>query len=89
LLRGLLFGPNGEKYSPTFTKKASGKRYRYYYPQSDKKYGYGLNWPISVHSGRLTAPIPLRIDGERLFRIVQPLPRMPYRPTFRCAMYAR
>ncbi|CAJ3061813.1 resolvase domain-containing protein [Burkholderia pseudomallei] len=41
LLRGLLFGPNGEKYYPTFTKKASGKRYRYYYPQSDKKYGFG------------------------------------------------
>ncbi|WP_416268596.1 recombinase family protein [Burkholderia cepacia] len=41
LLRGLLFGPDDEKYYPTFTKKASGKRYRYYYPQSDKKYGYG------------------------------------------------
>ncbi len=40
LLRGLLFGTNGEKYHVTFTTKSSGKRYRYYIPLADKKYGY-------------------------------------------------
>ena len=40
LLRGLLFGANGEKYHVTFSQKASGKRYRYYVPQTDRKYGY-------------------------------------------------
>ena len=43
LLRGLLFGANGEKYHVTFSQKPSGKRYRYYVPQADKKYGYGAS----------------------------------------------
>lgn len=43
LLRGLLYGPNGEKYHITFSKKPSGKKYRYYIPKADQKYGYGTS----------------------------------------------
>jgi len=40
LLRGLLYDMNGVKYHVTFSTKASGKRYRYYIPKVDKRYGY-------------------------------------------------
>ena len=40
LLRGLLFGPNGEKYHITFSKKPSGKKYRYYIPKADARFGH-------------------------------------------------
>lgn len=43
ILRGLLFAPNGDRMLPTATKKKSGKRYRYYLPYSDKKFGRGSN----------------------------------------------
>ena len=43
LLRGLLFGTNGEKYHPTFSTKPSGKRYGYYIPKADQKYGHGTS----------------------------------------------
>ena len=43
LLRGLLFGPNGEKYYPTFSCKPSGKRYSYYQAKSDRKFGHGTS----------------------------------------------
>ena len=41
LLRGLLCGANGEKYHITFSTKPSGKRYRYYIPKADRRYGSG------------------------------------------------
>lgn len=41
LLRGLLYGSNGEKYHITFSKKPSGKKYRYYIPKADRRYGGG------------------------------------------------
>jgi len=40
LLRGLLYDMNGVKYHITFSTKPSGKRYRYYMPKADAKYGY-------------------------------------------------
>ncbi len=43
LLRGLLFAPNGDRMLPTATRKKNGKRYRYYLPYSDKKFGRGTN----------------------------------------------
>ncbi len=43
ILRGLLFAPNGDRMLPTATKKKTGKRYRYYLPYSDKKFGRGTN----------------------------------------------
>ncbi|EQD76220.1 site-specific integrase/recombinase protein, partial [mine drainage metagenome] len=43
LLRGLLFGANGEKYHITFSKKPSGKKYRYYIPKADQRYGSGTS----------------------------------------------
>lgn len=49
ILRGLLFAPNGDRMLPTATKKPSGKRYRYYLPSSDKKYGRGTN-PFGIVS---------------------------------------
>lgn len=39
LLRGLLYDENGVKYYPTFSTKSSGKRYRYYLPKADARYG--------------------------------------------------
>ncbi len=39
LLRGLLYGPDGERLVPTYTTKANGKRYAYYYPAQAKKFG--------------------------------------------------
>ena len=39
LLRGLLYDENGVKYYPTFSTKPSGKRYRYYLPKADARYG--------------------------------------------------
>ena len=41
LLRGLLFGADGQKYHITFSTKPSGKRYRYYIPTADRRYGKG------------------------------------------------
>ncbi len=38
LLRGILYGPSGEKMYPTFTNK-SGKRYHYYISRSEQKFG--------------------------------------------------
>ena len=43
ILRGLLFAPDGDRMLPTATRKKNGKRYRYYLPYSDKKYGRGTN----------------------------------------------
>ena len=43
LLRGLLYGPNGEKYHITFSTKPSGKKYRYYIPKADRRYGGGTS----------------------------------------------
>ena len=44
LLRGLLYGPNGERMLSTFAYgKSGGKRYHYYYPSTDKKYGHGTS----------------------------------------------
>jgi site-specific DNA recombinase len=43
LLRGLLFGANGEKYHITFSQKPSGKKYRYYIPKADRRYGHGAS----------------------------------------------
>jgi DNA invertase Pin-like site-specific DNA recombinase len=40
LLRGLMYGPDGCKYHITYSKKPSGKKYRYYIPKADKRYGY-------------------------------------------------
>jgi site-specific DNA recombinase len=40
LLRGLMYGPDGGKYHITYSKKPSGKKYRYYIPKADKRYGY-------------------------------------------------
>ena len=40
LLRGLLYGSNGEKYHITFSTKPSGKKYRYYMPKADARFGY-------------------------------------------------
>jgi hypothetical protein len=43
LLRGLLYGPNGERMLSTFAYgKSGGKRY-HYYPSTDKKYGHGTS----------------------------------------------
>ena len=41
LLRGLLFGANGEKFYVSYTKKSSGKKYRYYVPKADMRFGSG------------------------------------------------
>lgn len=43
LLRGLLYGANGEKYHITFSTKPSGKKYRYYIPKADRCYGRGTS----------------------------------------------
>ena len=40
LLRGLLYGPDGGKYHITYSKKPSGKKYRYYIAKADNRYGY-------------------------------------------------
>ncbi len=43
ILRGLLFAPDGDRMLPTATRKKSGKRYRYYIPYADKKFGRGTH----------------------------------------------
>lgn len=40
LLRGLLYDRNGTKYHITFSRKPSGKQYRYYIPKNDVRYGH-------------------------------------------------
>ena len=42
LLRGLLFGPNGERMAPTYTNK-KGQIYRYYVARAERRYGSGAN----------------------------------------------
>ena len=39
LLLGLFYTADGEKFQPAFTKKASGKRYRYYVPNRKVRFG--------------------------------------------------
>jgi hypothetical protein len=39
LLMGLLYAPNGEKFTPSFTCKPNGKRYRYYIPNRKISFG--------------------------------------------------
>jgi len=39
LLLGLFYTADGEKYQPAFTKKANGKRYRYYVPNRKVRFG--------------------------------------------------
>jgi site-specific DNA recombinase len=39
LLMGLLYAPNGEKFTPSFTCKPNGKRYRYYIPNRKVSFG--------------------------------------------------
>lgn len=41
LLRGLLYGSDGEKYYITFSKTPSDKKYRSYTPKADRRYGGG------------------------------------------------
>lgn len=36
---GLLYAPNGEKFTPSFTCKPNGKRYRYYIPNRKVSFG--------------------------------------------------
>ena len=43
LLRGLLYGPGGDKYHVTFTSNAAGKKYRYYVPKADRRFGSGAS----------------------------------------------
>ncbi|WIM07044.1 MAG: recombinase family protein [Candidatus Nitricoxidivorans perseverans] len=40
LLRGLLYDASGVKYHITFSTKPSGKRYRYYIPKKDVRFGH-------------------------------------------------
>lgn len=42
LLRGLLFGPNGERMAPTYTNK-KGLIYRYYVARAERRYGASAN----------------------------------------------
>jgi len=53
LLRGLLYGPNGEKYHITFSKKPSGKKYRYYIPKADQRYGGGSSATGMIPAGQI------------------------------------
>ena len=48
LLRGLLFGPDGAAMSPTNSRKASGKLYRYYISQTALKRGGGADCPVRM-----------------------------------------
>ena len=53
LLRGLLYGSNGEKYHITFSKKPSGKKYRYYIPKADQRYGGGTSASGMIPAGQI------------------------------------
>lgn len=55
ILRGLLFAPNGDRMLPSATQKKTGKRYRYYLPYSDKKFGRGTNPFGIVPAGQIEA----------------------------------
>ena len=43
LLRGLLYTVDGERLQPSFTQKANGKRYRYYVPRRNLRFGAGAS----------------------------------------------
>jgi DNA invertase Pin-like site-specific DNA recombinase len=65
LLKGLLFGPNGQAFSPTHTRK-NGKLYRYYISQSILKHGKGTCPVGRVPAGEIEAAV---IDQlRRVFR---------------------
>ena len=53
LLRGLLHGPNGERYHITFTQKPSGKRYRYYIPKADARFGHHSSATGMIPAGQI------------------------------------
>lgn len=53
LLRGLLFDSSGQKYHITFSTKASGKKYRYYIPLRDRKYGSGNSATGMIPAGQI------------------------------------
>lgn len=39
LLRGLLYAPSGERMYPTYSRKSTGQKYRYYVSKSEARYG--------------------------------------------------
>jgi DNA invertase Pin-like site-specific DNA recombinase len=56
LLTGLLYAPDGQRMLPTFTQKASGKRYRYYVPYLEKRQSAGATYdPTRPKIGPLPA----------------------------------
>ncbi|MEO7380263.1 MAG: recombinase family protein [Paracoccaceae bacterium] len=56
LLTGLLYAPDGQRMLPTFTQKASGKRYRYYVPYLEKRQSSGATYdPARPKIGPLPA----------------------------------
>jgi site-specific DNA recombinase len=63
LLRGLLYGANGEKYHITFSKKPSGKKYRYYIPKADRKYGYGTSATGMIPAGQIEEVVVNQLIG--------------------------
>ncbi|MCW7540665.1 recombinase family protein [Aquabacterium sp. A7-Y] len=57
LLRGLLYGPEGDRMIPTFTTKPGGKRYGYYYSMRDKKYGHGTSKLGAIPAAEIEAVV--------------------------------
>ena len=63
LLRGLLYGPNGEKYHITFSKKPSGKKYRYYIPKADRRYGGGSSATGMIPANQIEEVVVSQVIG--------------------------
>jgi site-specific DNA recombinase len=74
LLAGILYAPDGQRMLPTFTKKANGRRYRYYAPYLHKRRGAGATLtPGKGDMGTLpAAEIESAVLTQIHARLVQP-----------------
>lgn len=63
LLKGLVFGPDGRALTPWFTRKKSGRLYRYYLPTRENKEHAGASGLPRLPAAELEAAVPEQLRG--------------------------
>lgn len=63
LLRGLVLGPNGRALTPCFTRKRSGRPYRYYLPARENKEHAGASGLPRLPAAELEAAVLEQLRG--------------------------
>lgn len=63
LLRGLVYGPDDDRYQVSFSQKKNGKRYWYYLAKSDARYGYRTSKLGTIPAQQLDAIVTHQLIG--------------------------